>query len=417
MKTESVTITLEEAKRLFLAKQHLVGNKVVEDFKTQFASVIRDVGYIQWDPVTVVAPSHMISLWSRIGNFDWAELDKLMWEEKSIFLHWIPTAWLVPTEDYPIYYTLMMNYPESLGKGWSSHIIRAKKFLESHNRLKEQVLEKLTEGPAKIKQFADYGKRGKSEDGWSPGNEVTTMLHHLHMMGEVMVSGHLGNQNLWSRTSDFLPDTAVKEEMPPKELERTTAVRALRALGIATEFDINRYFVRGRYWYLKETLEELENEQEILKVEIEEGKKRPQYFIREEDTRLLDSIEHLDWDGNLRLISPFDNIITIRERAKRLFNFEYTLEQFFPEEKRKFGTYVLPVLWRDHLAGRIDVKLDKKKGVLNVNAVYAEPGFETDLEIPEKLNETLKEFSAFLGAEKVVIGDKSPVKWKGHLGS
>lgn len=415
METEIINTSMEAAAKLFVSKQYLAGNSPKGSFTEKLASIIRDIGYIQWDPVTVVAPSHLISIWSRIGNFRWPDLDKMMWKDRGAFFHWVPTAWIVLTEDYPIFYSFMKRYPESLKTGWSSHAESARNFMKSRLELRNRVVEKLKAGPADTGQFRDYGIRKKSADGWSSGNEVTELLFHLHMSGEVMVAGHSGNQNVWALTEDFLPDWAERTFLSSEDLERTAAIRALRALGTAPEMDIYRYFVRGRYTNLKGTLRNLIEEGEVIKV-IAEGheKARPMYLLSE-DRKTLDSIISDKWEQKLSLISPFDNLITLRDRTRRMFNFDYILEQFVPKDKRKYGTYVLPILWGHKLVGRIDAKLDKQKRILNVNAVYAEPGFEGEIQIAGKLHDKLGEFAGFLDAEKVAYGDRMPGAWAKSL--
>src|SRR2546430_5564882 len=81
-------------------------------------SVIRDVGFVQWDPVPVIAPSHHLALWSGVGNLRRADLDKLLWDEKKVFEHWSHAASIVLTEDYPLHLSLMRRYPGSLSKSW-----------------------------------------------------------------------------------------------------------------------------------------------------------------------------------------------------------------------------------------------------------------------------------------------------------
>lgn len=415
METETITVPLDAIKKLSVSKQYLAGNPPKGSFNEKLATIIRDIGYIQWDPVTVVAPSHLISIWSRMGNYSRSDLDRMMFEDKEAFFHWVPIAWIVLTEDYPIFYSLMKLYPESMKKGWSSHIEPARRFIDSKHELKERVIKKLKDGPAETGQFRDYGKRKKSPDGWSSGNEVNQLLFHLHMAGEVMVAGHSGNQNVWALTEDFLPEWAERTVLPVDELERLAALRGLRALGAAPELDLYRYFVRGRYTNLKEILHTLVEESTVVRVNIEGAQKgRPMYLLSE-DRQKLDSIISDKWEQNLNLISPFDNMITLRDRAKKLFNFDYILEQFVPKEKRKFGTYVLPILWGSDLVGRIDAKLDKQGKVLNVNAVYAEPGYEYEWEIGLKLHDKLQEFSTFLGAENVAYGKIKPGLWAKSL--
>ncbi len=415
METEIITTTLEAVKRLTLSKQFLAGNTPDGPFNNKLKTIMRNTGYIQWDPVTIVAPSHLISIWSRIGKFGLTELDKMMWKDKEAIFIWSPIAWIVLTEDYPIFHSLMKRYPDSMRRGWASHAVSARKFLDSHYELKQKVLGKLKEGPAETGQFRDYGSRKKSPDGWSFGNEVNELLFHLHMSGEVMVSGHSANQNIWILTDDFLPKWADRTIFSTEDLEKIGAQRALRALGVASEADIYRYFVRGRYTNLREILRQLVEDGKVVKVRIEGQTKDKPLYLLSEDKRTLDSIMSDRWEPRLNLISPFDNIITLRDRTQRMYNFNYILEQFVPKEKRKFGTYVLPIMWGSDFVGRIDVKLNKNQKTLNINGVFSEPGYDKEPTIGIKLSEKIGEFSEFLSVEKILYGEKKPEKWKKYL--
>ena len=411
MEIETITTPLEAVKRLTVRKQFLAGNTPTGSFNDKLKSIIRNIGYIQWDPVTIVAPSHLISIWSRIGKFDWSELDKMMWKDKEVLFHWTPIAWLVLAEDYPIFYSLMTSYPNSMRKGWASHAESASKFLKSHHEMKLKVLNRLKEGPAETGQFKDYSIKKKNSDGWGSGNEVTEMLFHLQMTGEVMVVGHSGNQNLWDLTDNFLPQSVERKIFPVVELEESTAIRAMRALGVSAEHDIYRYFVRGRYSNVKWTIRKLVEGRKAVKVKIEGEHKAKEYYILSEDIKTLDAIISDKWEPRLSLISPFDNVITLRDRAQKIFNFNYILEQFVPKEKRKYGTYVLPILWGSNLVGRIDAKFEKEQKTLNILRVYAEPGFENETIIGEKLACRVEDFADFLGADKVKYGKIEPGQW------
>ncbi len=338
-----------------------------------------------------------------------------MWDDRKAFLHWVPTAWIVLTEDYPLFYSLMRNYPDSLKRGWASHIDPAREFMNSHKELMNKVLTHLKRGPADTSQLSVYGKKQKSTDGWSSGNEVTQLLFHLHMSGKVMVTGHSGNQNIWALTENYLPEWAEKIEFSHDDLEKKTSLRALKALGIASEQDIFRYFVRGRYTNLKTTLKDLVDESDIVRVRIEGETKSRQMFILNEDAEKLHSISSDDWDKEVALISPFDNVVTLRERLERMFSFEYRLEQFVPKKQRKFGTYVLPVLYGSEMVGRIDARFDKQNATLTVNSVYAEQGYGEDETIGMKLMRKIEDLASFLGAETISIGNKKPEKWSRFL--
>ncbi|HYB76369.1 MAG TPA: crosslink repair DNA glycosylase YcaQ family protein, partial [Nitrososphaerales archaeon] len=102
MSRETISSSLVGIRKLAVARQHLAGRLPKRPAAEDIVSLIRDLPFVQWDPVTVVAPSHIISLWSRLGAFRTSELDRLMWHDKRVFLHWTPIAFLVLTEDYPI---------------------------------------------------------------------------------------------------------------------------------------------------------------------------------------------------------------------------------------------------------------------------------------------------------------------------
>lgn len=408
--------TAEAARRLLVTKQRLAGDLPKRATKETVLAVLRDLAYVQWDPVTIVAPSHTVSLWSRVGAFKLADFEAMLWEDKSIFLHWTPIASVVLTEDYPFYHTLMKGYPDSLSKSWGNHIPRAKRFLSQHGSLKGRLLEDLESGPLRLDQFKDHVKTGRGADGWSSGSDVSTMLFHLHMMGEVMVVGHERNQNVWGLTGQFLPKRAKREELTVEEFERAAAQRAIRALGTATASDITYYFVRGRYRTLKRTLDGLEEESVIHRVSVE-GQEREGRFVHDKDVGLLDSVSGKDWKPRTTLIAPFDNLIAGGRRTRKMFGFDYVHEQFLPKDKRKYGTWVLPILRGDRLIGRVDPRLDKEKERLVVNSVHAEPGAPGDKEVAEDIRESIGDLASFIGAREVEYSPRVPEPWRKVLHS
>ncbi len=120
--------SLEAVRRLAVTKQHLQGKLPARATTTAILSVVRDLGYVQWDPVSIVAPSHLISFWSRVGGFRPPDLERLLWKQKKLLEHWTPLASIVLTEDYPLFRSLMQRYPESLSHSWGSQRARATKF-------------------------------------------------------------------------------------------------------------------------------------------------------------------------------------------------------------------------------------------------------------------------------------------------
>lgn len=402
-------------RRLAVTKQHLAGKFLANPRGNHVLSVVRDLAYVQWDPISVIAPSHIISLWSRLGNFQLSDLDRLLWEEKKLFQHWTPIASIVLTEDYPLYYSLMRRYPESLLNSWRSHMVRAKKFLAEQADLRKRVLNELKKGPRQLSQFEDHHQTGKSADGWTSGSKVSQMLFHLLMSGEVMVAGHQGYQNVWGLSEDVLPNWVERKMLTGEEVEREAAQRAIRALGTASPPEINYYFVRGRYQHLKKTLEGLREESIIHPVHVQALGGKDERYINDEDISLLESMNSDAWQPRTSLIAPFDNLIVGRARTNRLFGFDYVHEQFLPKEKRKFGTFVLPILSGDSLIGRSDLRMDRQKGKLLVISVHAQPSAPSDKETSLKIAETISDFADFLGATEVEYTTRVPAAWKTSL--
>src|SRR3989454_10319845 len=144
MSETAISTSLESARRLAVTKQHLAGKPPTGSTRGAILSVIRDLGYVQLDPINTVAPSHLLVLWSRVGNFRASDLDRLLWDEKKLFEHWSHAASIVLTEDYPLFYSLMRRYPESLSKSWGGWKARARKWLADSKGVRKKILSELT---------------------------------------------------------------------------------------------------------------------------------------------------------------------------------------------------------------------------------------------------------------------------------
>lgn len=398
-----------------MRKQRLAG-KPAKSTAENILSVVRDLCYVQWDPLDAVAPSHIISFWSRLGNFRVSDLERMLWDEKKLFLYWAPVASIVLTEDYPIYSAMMRRYGESLSNSTRSHWVSARKFYSGHRELRKKMLSELKKrGPLQLTEFQGYVRSGRAADEWSSGSDVRNMLHYLSAMGEVMVVGHKGLQNVWGLAEDFLPSSVDRSKLTDEKFEYDAAQRALLALGTAFEREIYLYYPRDRYLNLKKTLEGLEREGKIHPVHVEGLGRNSEQYIHDEDVRLLESMDSEEFEPQVRLVAPWDAILCNLARTKRLFGFDYIHENFLPASKRKFGTFVHPLLYGDRLIGRTDLLMDKEKKKLNVVSLHAEPGAPNDREIPSKIAETLGEFGKFLGAMDVVYSDRVPRAWRSPL--
>jgi uncharacterized protein len=411
----TISISAEVARRLAVTKQRLAGKLPAKAKREHILSVVRDLTFVQWDPIAVVAPSHVLSLWNRVGDFRLADLEGLLWDEKKLFLHWVNfAASIVLTEDYPVYYSMMKRYPESIGKSWGERKPRTRKFLADHKELAKSMLKQLKKGPLQLTQFKEYA-RTESADRWGSGSTVSRMLFHLGMSGEVMVAGHKGNRNTWALSESVLPKWVDREELAEEEVERIAVQKAIRALGTASPPEINYYFPRGRYQNLKKTLERLHEESTIHRVHVAGLGGKDERYVHDLDVPLLESLDTDAWQPRVALLPPFDNLLTVRGWTRRILGFKYALDMFFPKEKRKFGYYVLPILWGDRLIGRVDPRMDRQNGILLINSVHAEPDAPGDKEISSKIAEMIGQLAEFLGAKEVVYTARVPKAWRNSL--
>lgn len=411
----AISISLEAARSLEVTKQHLAGKLPQRATSETILSTIRDLCYIQWDPTDTVAPSHVIALWSRLGNrFRPSDIDRLLWGEKKLFLHWTPMAAIVLVEDYPIYSSMMRRYHVSLYDSRGGAIARTRKFLAEHKDIRKRILSELKKrGPLQLTQFQGY-VRTKRTDGWSSGSDVSNMLHYLLVSGEVMVVGHQGIQNIWGLPEEFLPAWVDRKELTEEEFESEAAQRAIRALGTASPREIYLYFPRDRYLDLESTLASLEKRSIIHRVHIEELGARDERYVHDSDLDLLESIDSDGWEPRMSLLAPFDNLLGDRARTRRLFSFDYIHENYLPPGKRKFGTFVHPILWGDKLIGRVDLRMERPSEELNVLSVHAEPG-APGKEVSSMLAETIEQLGEFLGAKKVIYSSSVPASWRSAL--
>ena len=411
----AISTSLEGARRLAVTKQHLAGTLPSRASGDQLLAIVRDLAFVQWDPISVVAPSHVISLWSRVGGVRPSDLDRLLWDEKSLFLCWTPIASIVPTEDYPLHYSLLWWYPVSLSNSGGAQRERARRFLAEHKELRRTILRELKDGPLLLNQFKAYHRAGRSPDRWTSGNEVSLMLSHLQMSGDVMVVGHEGNQNQWGVSQAFLPSWAERKELPEQEVELMAAQRAIRALGTASPSEIHYYFVRGRYLNLRQALKRLLDTSLIHRVHVAGLGGRDERYVHDEDVPILESMDADAWQPRMSLLAPFDNLICGRDRTNRLFGFDYVHEQFLPKSRRKFGSYVLPILCGDRFIGRVDPQMDRINERLLINSVHAERGVRRDQELSSEIAETIERFGEFLGAKEVVYSARVPTAWRSSL--
>lgn len=389
------------ARRLIITKQHLDAQE-----RPVMLEVIRDLGCLQLDPIRKVERTHLLVLWSRLGNFDVDDLEKLRWQDKSLFEYWAHAASLVLTQDYPIHAVNMRQARDS-GK--------VKAWMDEHNLhdLRQHMLHQLRErGSMGTNDFdgEDYVQyTDETFSGWTTGRAVNRLMDRMWTMGEVLPAIRKGNQRKWDLADNVLPDWTPRDQLTKYEASYQAVQRAVKALGVAMDKKhINYHFTRYRYWEFKAVKEQLLKEGKLLPVQI--GDWSGEWFMHVDDLPLLENIEAGDWHPRTTLLSPFDNLICDRDRTELIWDFYFRIEIYVPKNKREFGYYVLPILHGDDLIGRIDMEMDRKSKTLHALSVYAEDDAPDNA--TSDIRESLYNLAEFLGASKIEFGKTIPPIWK-----
>lgn len=403
---QPLVISKTEARRLAIVRQHLAAPREVA-VEENLMKVLRSLRYLQLDPVSVVAPSHELVLWSRFGAGAVPLLDDLLWRQRSLFEYWVSCAAIVLTEDYPLHRAFMNAYPPSRIAGW----------MNANASLREHILQRLQEDEAlPTSAFEDLSTVPWKSSGWTADRNVERMLQFLWLGGSVMVTGRAAGQRLWALTEAHLPPETDRAALPMDMAIAAAVEHSVRTLGVAREADVKQYFFRLESRVpLRSALDRLQNERKVIPVEIDGEASRQTWFAHVDSLQELDAIRAGNWEGRTTLLSPFDNLISDRDRTERLWGFSFRNEMYVPKAKRQYGYYLLPILHDDQLVGRVAPKVDRRRNVLTIEGLYLEPDVRPTEDLYHAVTEQINDLAAFAGAETVEYSSQVPESWLAKL--
>ncbi|WP_239647961.1 DNA glycosylase AlkZ-like family protein [Nocardiopsis ganjiahuensis] len=400
-------LDLRAVRRLALLRQRLAGPSPSPG-ADGLREVLRALRCLQLDPVGVVAPSHELVLWSRVGAFERADLDRLRWEERWLFDYWAHAASIVLTEDHALHRLLMRRPP----RGGAEAV-----WLEANAQLREHILHRLSEkGPLPTDGFQDLSTAPWESTGWTSGRNVERMLESLWIQGHVLVAGRSGRRRHWDLAERLLPRESEHPGLPDGDVVSRTAELALLALGAGRVRDIRKHFVRGRYPGLEAALTELEERGRVLRVRVARTRPDEPWYVHRDALPDLERAEAWPREPRTTLLSPFDNLLCDRERTELVWGFAFRNEMYVPRDKREFGYYVLPVLHGDRLVGRAALRVDRRTRTLNAEGVFAEEGTAGPAEAAPAVAAALTDLAGFAGADRVRFTGPVPGPWRSALG-
>lgn len=387
-------LTLSAARRLVLSAQGLLQPPAGPATKTGVLNAIRRMGALQIDTINVVARSPYLSLWSRLGDYDPNWLDQLL-AEGAIFEYWSHAASFLPIEDYPYYRQLILA-------GTHSH--RYKTWYEEHRTEVDPILEHVRQNGAV--RSADFERKDGKKGTWWDWKIEKDALEYWLTAGELMVARREKFQRVYDLRQRVYPAWDDSQAVPLEETLRTLVLKSVQALGLARPAWVPDYF-RLSKTRVSHILQDLLAEGQLRQIQVE-GWPEPALFLPDN----LPQVECAAAGGLeplvTTLLSPFDALIWDRSRARQLFDFDFSIECYLPPPKRIYGYYLLPILHRGALVGRLDAKAHRQAGLFEVKALYLQEGITPNEELAAEFARALKRIASWHRTPQVILTRSAP---------
>ena len=379
------SISAAEARRIALAAQGFdrprPGNP---DDARHYRRAMHAIGVLQLDFVNVLLPAHFLMIWSRLGAYDRARFERYLYGSGEYTEQWAHEASVVRVSDWPL-----LAHRREEWTPWKRDPLRSLDDPEDYLRcILEQIEASGGVTANDLPEARSLPRRNKGD--WHRPVQRWALEHHFGR-GKVCVRERLAN---FQRVYE-LPERLIDESLLARKVEKSDAQRELlrqsaSSLGVATLQDLADYY-RMSSRDAAPRVEELVEEGALVPVEVE-GWPQPAFLFA--DARSPRSI------NGASLLSPFDPVVWYRPRAERLFNFEYRIEIYVPESKRRWGYYVLPFRVGDRIVARVDLKADRKNAVLLVRSCHYEHGTDQK-ETESALTRELGLLADWLGLDSV----------------
>lgn len=385
-------LTLSAARHLHLSAQGLLKKPRRRAKPTDILPAIQRMSLLQIDTINIVARSPYLVLFSRLGAYSPEWLDNAL-SNGELMEYWAHEACFLPRSDFALV-RHRMRAPDKMG--WKYR----KEWMEQHAQEIKALTEHIKQnGPVRS---ADFEHPRKGASGWWEWKPHKRHLEGLFTAGEVMVIARRNFQRVYDLTHRVMPHWDDERDMLSQSAaEAIMLENSARSLGIFRPQWLADYY-RLRQPALAPLLQEWQAQQRIIPVEVES---LGAMWLHSD---LLPELE-LALAGKLTathsaVLSPFDPVVWDRKRAEQFFDFSYRLECYTPAPKRHYGYFVLPLLHKGQLVGRMDAKMHRKAGELEIISLYLEEGTRVTAGLEKGLRAAITEFAAWQGATRVRLG-------------
>ncbi|MGN7292061.1 winged helix-turn-helix domain-containing protein [Rhizobium sp. SAFR-030] len=386
----TILIDNTQARKIFLERQGLSRPPNRQLGRQGLYELIEELGFVQIDSIQTVERAHHQILFSRNQTYRREDLTALLEKDRLLFEHWTHDAAIIPSAFFPYWKHRFLRREERIranwcrwqGEGYDSA------FEDTHQRIRDS-------GPVMAREVK---AEGHTSGGWWNWHPSKTALEYLWHTGKVAISGRVNFQKVYDLAERVIPPDHFAAEVDHPAFVDWACRSALTRLGFATSGEIAAFWDLVTPLEAKAWLAEHRDELEDVMLGTADGRQRLSHGFAEQLPTLIDPPEP---PARLRVLSPFDPLLRDRDRAERLFGFNYRIEVFVPEPKRQYGYYVFPLLEGTRMVGRIDMKADRKAGVLQVRRIWWEKGVRASAGRLEKLDAELGRLARFTGVERI----------------
>ncbi|MEW6717792.1 MAG: crosslink repair DNA glycosylase YcaQ family protein [Chloroflexota bacterium] len=400
----SLEISKKEARRFLLAHQRLWPPRFLHG-KQGTMEFIQHVNCVQYDPINVVGRNPDLVLQARVTDYTPLMLEELLYTDRTLLDGWDKVSSIFPVEDWRFFARHRALMVEQHGHPDNPA-------MQIAPRVKEAIR---TRGPlSSIELHGD----DKVDWFWAPTRVVRASMETLYAMGELGVHHRVGTRRYFDLIERLLPEEVLTAPDPNISLEDYRDWHVLRRVGSLGLAQVTT----GEHWlgilHTKTaerygSLRRLVDRGDLMAVGVED---QPQtYFMRCVDVPTLQAAQTKEPPpSRAAFIAPLDNLLWDRKLLKEIFGFEYAWEVYKPKEKRKYGYYVLPVLYGDRFIARFDPTFDKESKELVVQNWWWEKGVKPEDATLRAVKDALGEFARYLQADGIQMGEE--IKKDAHLG-
>lgn len=390
-------ISKKQARRFILSHQQLLPPRRMKG-KVEIFKYIRRVGCIQFDPLNMVGYNPDLVLQSRVKNYKSEYLQELLYLDRKLIDGWDKNMSIYAIEDWPYF----SRYREEAYQRYGAESKLISKILPE---VREAIRQSgpLSSIDLKFDTVVDWS--------WAPTRIARAALESMHFWGELIIHHKIGTRKVYDFTEKHLPSELLCMADPNCTMEqyyRWNVKRRIGAIGLLWARSGDAW-LGIRWMKSKERTEaflRLEENGEIIPVQVEDI--RYPFYIRKEELPLLHEVlSRDDLEQQASFLAPLDNLLWDRKLIREIFAFEYVWEVYKPATERKYGYYVLPVLFGDKFVARFEPKFNKKTKRLEIINWWWEPDIIVTNELKKAIIKCFEQFLNYLGATDIELNKEN----------